>query len=117
MSDGFAGIVTIKLKPEKVEQFKAMATEVGDAMSKEKEFKHAWVHTLADDPTTIVVYEAWSCSYDYFMAELRNKPYRHRFEAELDSMTLEARKIEILDYVLSWPGSDALVNPARKRKE
>ena len=32
-------------------------------------------------------------------------------------MTLEARKIEILDYVLSWPGSDALVNPARKRKE
>ena len=104
MSDGFAGIVTVKLKPEKVEQFIALATEVGDAMSKEKEFKHAWVHTLADDPTTIIVYEAWLCSYDYFMDELRNKPYRHRFESELEDMAIGERKIEILDYIISYPG-------------
>ena len=104
MSDGFAGIVTIKLKPDKVDQFIDLATEVGDAMSKEKEFKHAWVHTLADDPTTIVVYEAWSCTYDYFMKELRNKPYRSRFEAELGDMSFGERKIEILNYAINYPG-------------
>ena len=104
MSEGFAGIVTIKLKPGKVEQFIELASEVGDAMSNEKEFKHAWVHTLADDPDTIVVYEAWSCTYDYFMSELRNKPYRSRFEAELGGLSLGERKIEILNYAIAYPG-------------
>lgn len=104
MSEGFAGYVTIKVLPEKLEQFKALATEVGDAMSKEKEFDHAWVHTLVDDPHTFFVYEAWSCSLEYFMTELRNKPYRHRFEAELDSMTTEPREIVILDNFASYPG-------------
>ena len=104
MSDGFAGLVTIKLKPGKMDQFIELATEVGDAMSTEKEFEHAWVHTLADDPTTIIVYEAWSCTYDYFMQELRNKPYRSRFEAELGDMSIGERKIEILNYAINYPG-------------
>ena len=104
MSDGFAAIVTVKLKPEMVEHFIAIATEVGDAMSKENEFKHAWVHTLADDPTKIIVYEAWSCTYDYFMRELWNKPYRRRFEAEIGDIAFEERKIEILNYAISYPG-------------
>ena len=104
MSEGFAGIVTIKLKPEKVEQFKALAIEAADAMSKEKQFKHAWIHSQANDPMTIVVYEAWSCTYDYFVKELRIKPYRHRLNALLDSMTPEERTFAILDYVASYPG-------------
>ena len=104
MSDGFAGIVTIKLKPGKVQQFIDLATEVGDAMSKEPEFKHAWIHTQAEDPTTIVVYEAWACTYEHFMEELRNKPYRARFEAELGDMSVGERRIEILNYAVSWPG-------------
>ena len=104
MSEGFAAIVTVKLKPEMVEQYIAIATEVGDAMNKEKEFKHAWVHTLADDPTTIIVYEAWSCTFEYFMKELWNKPYRGRFEAEIGNMAAVERKIEILNYAISYPG-------------
>lgn len=103
MSEGFAGTVTIKVKPGKVELFKTLAGEVGDAMCKEPEFAHAWVHTKADDPLTFVVYEAWSCSYEYFMEHLRNKPYRHRFESEIDSFATE-REIVILDYVASYPG-------------
>ena len=104
MSEGFAGTVTIKVKPEKVELFKTLAREVGDAMSQEPEFDHAWVHTLVDDPMTFFVYEAWACSLEYFMEHLRNKPYRHRFEAELDSMSVGEREIVILDYVASYPG-------------
>lgn len=104
MSEGFAGIVTVRIKPGSVEHFLEVAKEVGDAMSQEKEFKHAWVHTLAEDPNTIVVYEAWSCSYEYFMRELRNKPYRSRFEAEIGNLAYGERKIEILDYVLNYPG-------------
>ena len=104
MNDGFAAIVTVKLKPELVEQYLTLAAEVGDAMSKEKEFKHAWVHTLVGDENTIIVYEAWSCTYDYFMKELWDKPYRNRFEAEIGNMAFEQRKIEILNYALSYPG-------------
>ena len=104
MSEGFAAIVTVKLKPDLVERYMAVAAEVGDAMSQEKEFKHAWVHTLADDPTTIVVYEAWSCTYAYFMKELWNKPYRNQFEAEIENLAFEERRIEILKYALSYPG-------------
>lgn len=104
MSEGFAGYVMFKVKPEMLEQFKALATEVGDAMSKEPEFDHAWVHTVVDDPTRFFVYEAWSCSLEYFMKELRNKPYRHQFEAALESMTTEERNIVILDYFASYPG-------------
>lgn len=104
MSQGFAGIVTIRLKPESIERFKAMAIEAAEAMSKEKEFKHAWVHTVVGDPTTLFVYEAWSCSYDYFVKELRTKPYRHQLNAALDGMTPEERQFAILDYVASYPG-------------
>ena len=109
MSDGFAAIVTVKLKPEMVEKYLEVATEVGEAMSQEKEFKHTWVHTRADDPTTIVVYEAWSCSYDYFMEHLWKARYRGRFEAEIGDMAYEERRIEILNYVLSYPGSQGPV--------
>lgn len=103
MSQGFAGTVTIKLTPDKVEQFRALATEAAEAMSKEKECKQVSVHTLADDPTTIFVYEAWSCSYDYFVEELRNKPYRRNLNAALGSMTPEERKVALLDHVVSFP--------------
>lgn len=104
MSDGFAAIVTVKLKPEMVDRYLALATEVGDAMSREEAFKHAWVHTRLDDPTTIIVYEAWACSYEDFMRDLWNAPYRSRFETELGSMAFEDRKIEILEYAISYPG-------------
>lgn len=104
MSSGFAAIVSVKLKPEMMERYLALASEVGEAMSQEEEFKHAWVHTLADDPTTVVVYEAWSCTIEYFMRELMTKPYRHRFEAELGDMSSVERRIEILNYAISYPG-------------
>lgn len=104
MSQGFAGTVTIKLKSEKVEQFRALATKAAEAMSKEQECKQVLVHTLVDDPTTFFVYEAWSCSYEYFVNELRNKPYRHELNAVLGRMTVEERKVALLDYVASYPG-------------
>ena len=104
MSDGFAATVTIKFKPGKVQRYLELATKIGDAMSKEDEFKHAWIHTLAGDPDTIIIYEAWSCSYDHFMKDLVNRPYRAEFEAELGEMSVGERKIDILNYALSWPG-------------
>ena len=104
MTEGFAGYVRINVKPEMLEQFKELAIEVGDAMSKEPEFEHAWVHTVAGDPHAFFVYEAWSCSLEYFYEELRNKPYRHRFEAALESMTTAEREIVILDNFAAYPG-------------
>lgn len=104
MTDGFAAVVTLKVKPDDLERFTARLAEIGGAMSQEKEFKHAWVHALADDPTTIVIYEAWSCDVDYFMDNLFTKPYRHDYEAELTDMLREDRRIEIVNYVQCYPG-------------
>ncbi len=112
MSEEFAATVTVKVRPEKLEVFKALSSEVMDAMSKEKEFKHTWVHTLVDDPYTFFAYEGWACSLDHFMRELMNKPYRRRFEAELESMTVGERKIQIFNYVASYPGRSASEKPA-----
>ena len=104
MTTGFAAIVTLKVKPENLEHFKARLSEIGAAMSQEKEFKHAWVHAMAEDPTTIVIYEAWNCSVEYFMNNLFKRPYRQDYEAELTYMLREERKIVIADYVQSYPG-------------
>jgi quinol monooxygenase YgiN len=70
MKDGFAAVVHLKIKPEKLDRIKALLADVGDAMSAEKEFVHAWVHHSKDDPTSLVIYEAWSCDIDYFMKNL-----------------------------------------------
>lgn len=104
MTAGFAAIVTLKVMPGKVEKLLSRLAEIGEAMSHEKEFSHAWVHSLAEDPTTIVIYEAWLCDVDYFMNNLFTKAYRHTYEAELAEMLREERSIEIFDYVQSYPG-------------
>ena len=104
MTEGFAAIVTLKARPASLDQLKARLSEIGTAMSQEQEFKHAWVHALADDPNTVLIYEAWSCSFEYFMDNLFTRPYRHDYEAELTDMLREERKIEIFNYVQSYPG-------------
>lgn len=104
MSDGFAGFVTMKVQADKVDQFRALAIEVADAMSKEKGFERASVHTFADDPTTFFIYEAWSCSYDHFVAEIRNRSYRLKFNELIDSMSSEDRKVALLNNVASYSG-------------
>lgn len=104
MTEGFAAVVTLKVKPDQLDRFTARLSEIGRAMSQEKEFKHAWVLALAEDPTTITIYEAWSCDVGYFMDNLMSKPYRHDYEAELGDMLREDRKIEIFNYVQSYPG-------------
>jgi quinol monooxygenase YgiN len=104
MKDGFAAVVHLKIKAEKLDRIKALLSEVGDAMSSEKEFVHAWVHHSKDDPTSLVIYEAWSCDIDYFMQNLFTKSYRKAYEAEISGALQEERNIEVLDYVQRYPG-------------
>jgi quinol monooxygenase YgiN len=103
MKDGFAAVVRLKIKPGKVDRIKALLVEVGDAMSAETEFVHAWVHEPIDDPASLVIYEAWSCDIDYFMQNLFSKPYRKTYEEELSEALEEERRIEVLNYVKSYP--------------
>ena len=112
MDQGFAGIVTLKLRAEDIEEFKAIATEAADAMSDEKEFQHLSIYTLAGDPNTLVVFEAWSCNYEHFTNELRNKPYRNRLNAALGSMSAEERQIALLDHIASFPSRSTNSKPA-----
>ncbi|MCX4163629.1 MULTISPECIES: putative quinol monooxygenase [Paraburkholderia] len=103
MNDGFAAVVRLKIKSEKLDRIKALLAEAGHAMSAEKEFVHAWVHESKDDPTLLIIYEAWSCDIDYFMKNLFTKSYRKTYEDELSSALQEERSIEVLNYVQSYP--------------
>ncbi len=104
MSQGFAAIVTLKVRPEKLTEFKQRLGQIGEAMSQEEDFVHAWVHAVADDPSTLIIYEAWACSVAHFMDNHFKRPYRTDYEAELTSSLREERQIQIVDYVQSYPG-------------
>jgi quinol monooxygenase YgiN len=103
MSNGFAAVVTLRIREEKLEKVKTLLGEIGYAMSAEPEFVHAWVHASKDDPATLVIYEAWSCDISYFMDNLFRKPYRKAYEEEISVSLKEDRRIEVLDYIHHFP--------------
>ena len=103
MSEGFSGMVTMKVPPDQIARFKAMALSVAEQMSKEKGFERVLIHTLANDPTTFFIYESWFCSLDHFTTEIRNRSYRLEFNAWIDGMSAEDRQASMLDHVASYP--------------
>ena len=96
MNDTIAFIVHLPGKPGHAEELEQRLLDVLDAMSKEPDFVSTYLHRSADDPDTLVLYEVWACSRDYFMAHHLDKPYRRDYEARLPQLLREARRIEFL---------------------
>ncbi|HEY9101985.1 antibiotic biosynthesis monooxygenase family protein [Chitinimonas sp.] len=96
MNDLTSFIVHLPGKPEHREELESRLLEVLDAMAKEPDFINTYLHRSADDPDTLVLYETWACSKEYFMSHHLAKPYRKAYEAVLPRLLKERRTLSFL---------------------
>lgn len=97
MKQTTAFIVRLPGKPEHAAELEQRLLPILDAMSREPDFLHTWLHRAADDPDTLVLYEVWACSREEFLARHLAKPYRQDYEAALPRLLRQPRTIEFLD--------------------
>jgi quinol monooxygenase YgiN len=97
MTERTAFIVHLPGKPERREELETRLLEVLDAMSEEPDFINTYLHRSADEPDTLVLYETWACSREYFMSHHLNRPYRKAYEAVLPELLARWRTLEFLD--------------------
>lgn len=103
MHDTVSFIVHLPTKPAQRERMRTMLMNVFDTMAHEPDFINAWVHEELDDPDTLVVYETWACSRDYFMAHHLPKPYRQEYETALPELLSAERRINFLRMLKAHP--------------
>ena len=96
MNQSISFIVRLPTRPEKRDEMRSKLFAVLDRMAQEPDFINTWVHEDINEPDTLVLYETWACSQDYFMAHHFTKPYRQEYEAALPKLLSKARSIEFL---------------------
>jgi len=97
MTDKISFIVRLPTRPEKRDEMRTRLFEVLHAMSAEPDFVNTSVHEDASAPDTLVLYETWACSRDYFMRHHLAKPYRQAYEAALPELLSQPRSIDFLN--------------------
>lgn len=97
MTERTAFIVHLPGKPERREELETRLLEVLDAMSQEPDFISTYLHRSAEEPDTLVLYETWACSREYFLSHHLNRPYRKAYEAVLPELLTRWRTLEFLD--------------------
>jgi quinol monooxygenase YgiN len=102
MPNPIAFIVHLPGKPEHRAELESSLLEVLEAMSNEPDFINTYLHRSVEDPDTLVLYETWDCSREYFVEHHLRKPYRVAYEAALPRLLKAERKIEFLDPVRAF---------------
>ncbi|SAL62635.1 Antibiotic biosynthesis monooxygenase [Caballeronia peredens] len=102
MSDIVSFVVRLPGKPEHREELETRLLDVLERMSDEPDFINTYVHRAAGDPDTLVLYETWACSAEYFRAHHLSRPYRQAYEAELPRMLARERTIDFLEPLRSY---------------
>jgi quinol monooxygenase YgiN len=104
MLKDLAFYVEFHVKPDKVDEWKAAATEVINNMSKEDTFVVCYMHQDAEDSTKFTLYERWrEHSRESFMEnQLNAKEYRKVYEEKLPDMLQSPRVISFLDSLSEW---------------
>ena len=103
MSNQVAFIVHLTAKEGNLEKLKGLLFEVVHEMAAEPDFVNTWVHQAQDDPNTLVLYETWNCSKEYFISHHLGKAYRQEYEKLLPDLLARDRELEFLDIIKSYP--------------
>jgi quinol monooxygenase YgiN len=103
MNDTVSFIVHLPTRPEARAEMRSMLFNVLDTMAREPDFINTWAHEAVDDPDTLVVYETWACTREYFIAHHLAKPYRQAYEAALPRLLSAERRIEFLTGLKAYP--------------
>jgi quinol monooxygenase YgiN len=102
MSDLTAFIVHLPGKPEHRAEIEEKLLHVLEQMSKEPDFINTYLNRSVADPDTLVLYETWACSEDYFRQHHLNLPYRRAYEAALPRLLKAERTLEFLTPVRGY---------------
>ena len=102
MSATVSFIVHLPARPERREELESGLVKVLDQMAGEPDFVRTDVHRLQDDPDTLVLYETWACSREYFMSHHLGRAYRRDYEAVLPGLLKSPRTIEFLEPVRGY---------------
>ncbi|SIT36933.1 Oxidoreductase [Paraburkholderia piptadeniae] len=102
MTQNISFIVHLPGKPEAREELYSSLIKVLDEMSNEPDFVNTYLHRSADDPDTLVLYETWACSAQYFVDHHLKKSYRVDYEGKLKDLLKSDRKFEWLDLVKGY---------------
>ncbi len=96
MADLISFIVRLPTQRAKREEMRSKLFAVLDRMAQEPDFINTWVHEDINEPDTLVLYETWACTREFFMSHHLNQPYRQQYEAALPQLLSKERSIEFL---------------------
>lgn len=102
MSEQISFVVHLPGKPEARDELFAGLQHVLDAMSHEPDFVNTYLHRSADDPDTLVLYETWACSTEYFINHHLKKDYRADYERKLGALLKADRRIDWLEPIKAY---------------
>jgi quinol monooxygenase YgiN len=97
MSETISFIVHLPGKPEHREELESKLLDVLERMTEEPDFVNTSLHRSKAEPDTLVVYETWACSPEYFRSHHLGLPYRQAYEAALPKLLSRERTIEFLE--------------------
>ncbi|CAG9219593.1 Antibiotic biosynthesis monooxygenase [Paraburkholderia sabiae] len=102
MSQAISFIVHLPGKPEARDELYSSLVKVLDEMSHEPDFVNTYLHRSTEDPDTLVLYETWACSAQYFQDYHLKKAYRVEYEGKLKSLLKSERRFEWLEPVKGY---------------
>lgn len=88
--------VTLRVRPDKVEEFLGLLHPVLDAMRHEPSFINAALHRDPEDPTSFMLYETWADREDLLQVQM-HRPYRTAYEAALPGLLQSPREAVVWD--------------------
>ncbi|MBN3766115.1 antibiotic biosynthesis monooxygenase [Burkholderia sp. Ac-20365] len=102
MPETISFVVRLPGKPEARDELYSSLVKVLDAMSHEPDFVNTWLNRSTEDPDTLVLYETWACSAEYFVNHHLKKDYRLDYEDKLADMLKSERRIEWLEPIRAY---------------
>jgi quinol monooxygenase YgiN len=95
MTKPFAIHVTLYIRPECREEYRAALAKVIDQARALPECRYLYVYETADDPDTIQLVESWS-DWDTFENDVLGLDFYQEYIAASESMYSAPRKVEFL---------------------
>lgn len=83
-------VLTLHVKPGRVDEFLALLMPVLDAMRHEPSFVNAVLHRSPDDPTLFLLYETWADRDDLVQVQIP-RAYRQAYVAALADILRQDR--------------------------
>ena len=94
--------VTLHVKPDCIQEWKQAFHSIVEEMSRETAFVSCYLHQDASDKSLFTLYERWAeLSVEAFVQN-QMKPYRVKYDSELERLLQRPREAQILVPLGRW---------------